>query len=159
MTPAEAQARLDQMAADIYERRRADIAESIALRLFRANGSVDQAAVDAAVDAEWEGPDSQTVRDLVARKVQAAVAHEGTVAEHARTAVANSEAKVAKFRDLLAAVEADHAALISGKESDAATARAVEWQELLDAAVAGGADPGRAPQGRNLGVSPIGAGG
>jgi hypothetical protein len=150
--------RLQEMADEIRARRRVVIEESVALRLFRENGSATKAEVDAAVEAEWDAPDAQVLRDLVARKLDAAVAHEQVVADQAAEAVRKSEAKVVRYQEIADGVKADHEALVALNEVDAALARKAEWQALLDEAVAAGADPGRAPTGRNLAVSPQGAG-
>jgi hypothetical protein len=134
---------LAYMAYRVVDSRRRDLRETIALRLFKQNGTVSAAEVDEGFAAEWVEPDAQEVADLVARKAQASVAwHEGQSA----VAVDGAERQLAKAAKLSEqAAEAERAADLHRAEADALLADAHAAQELLEAAEAAGGNAARAP--------------
>lgn len=136
---------LAHMAYRVVDSRRRDLAETIALRLYRANGSVTADEVAAGLAAEWVEPDPAEVANLVARKAQAAVLFHQAEADAQAAQLANLQAKAAKLQAQAdqAKATADHLAaeLAAGNTAQA------DAQAVLDAAVAAGADPGLAPSG------------
>lgn len=141
---------LAHMAYRIVGSRRRELAETVALRIFRRDGSVTAEQVAAQLEAEWVEPDPAEVANLVARKAQAAVQFHAAEVGREAERIANQRAKAA---DLAAQAEAA-AALADELEAEyadsPASARQADAQALFDAAVAAGADPGLAPNGQDV---------
>lgn len=134
---------LAYMAYRIVDHRRRDLRETIALRLFKQNGSVSAGEVDDAFAAEWVEPDGQEIADLVARKALAAVAwHEGQAAV-AVDGAERQEEKAAKLDEQ--AAEARQAADTHRDEAEADLVDAAAAAELHAAAEAAGGNAARAP--------------
>ena len=132
----------------VVQSRRRDLRETIALRLFRLNGTVTAADVDDAIAWEWVEPDSQEGADIAARKAAAAVEYHKGEAAQAHLTAAQARAKAARLR-----AQADHADAAEAStqgDADAALARADEAAEIVAHAESEGASAGRAPGGRDV---------
>ena len=136
---------LAYMAFRIVESRRRDLRETIAIRIFKRDGTVSAEQVDEGFAAEWVEPDAQEVADIVARKARAAVEWHNDEAARIEAGADNQDAKAAHLvAQAEAAIEAGNntRAEAESLRADGETARL-----LLAAAEAAGGDAGRAPGG------------
>ena len=125
--------------------RRRELRETIALRLFRLNGTVTAAEVDDAFALEWFEPDGQEIADIAARKAEAAAEYHRSEAAQAIAAAEVASAKATKLR--AQADQADAAVADAGPAAEEALERADTAAEVLAYAEASGAVAARAPSG------------
>ena len=125
--------------------RRRDLRETIALRLFRLNGTVTAAEVDDAFALEWFEPDPQEIADIAAHKAEAAVEYHRTEATRAAAAAEVASAKATKLR--AQADQADAAVADAAPVAEEALERATDAESVLAFAEASGAVAARAPSG------------
>ncbi len=141
--------RLAEIAARIVAFRTRDAKLDAARHLVESTGSASADEIEAAL-ADWTPPEGQDLADLVARKCAAAIVVAEAEVERERGARAMQAEKAAKLRR-------------QAEDADAEAARPVDDSgiaaayELLTAAIAAGGDPARAPAGRNIAVTPMGA--
>lgn len=122
--------RLAEMAQRRLEGLRSKAADDIALRMLRNGETPTPEAVADALAAEWQEPNDRELADMVAAKCAAAVDHARQRAEAACGRVAAAEAKVARFRDLLAAAEADLDEATAEADAGLPAQQLAEWEEL-----------------------------
>ncbi len=141
--------RLQEIADRIVAFRTRDAKLDVARRLVETTGSASADEIAAAL-ADWKPPEGEALADLVARKCDAAVAFAEAEVERERAARAVQAEKAEKLRR-----QADEAAAEAARPVD--ESGIAEAREVLAAALAVGGDPARAPAGRNVQVTPIGA--
>lgn len=137
---------LAYMAYRIVDNRRRALAESVALSILRDTGEVTVAQVQARVDAEWIEPAAQEIKDIVARKAQAAIDYHLGERPVAERQVEVLSGKLEKAKAEVASLEEALAAAQASTEVDEIDARQADARAIFEAAVAAGGDPGRAPQ-------------
>lgn len=127
----------------IAARRRAAM-QNIAARLLAENGSVTQAEVDEALDAEVQ-PDEAVLRDEFAAKLESAIAYHRQVEADVAAEVDSIEAKVVKLEGHLAEARETLERLreASGQKVADAEQAAEQAQATLDDMRAQGAEPAR----------------
>ena len=141
--------RLGEVAARIVAFRVRGAKLDAARRLVETTGSASADEIAVAL-AGWSPPEGQALADLVARKCEAAVAVAEVELERERAHRGVQAEKAAKLRR-----QADEADAEANRPVD--ESGIVEARELLAAALAAGGDPARAPAGRNVAVTPMGA--